>query len=193
MNFGELVSASRWQILEQIALSPASPIQLAEKIGTSVAYVSQQLKLLEAANIVIKNRTGFADKGKPRNVYAIARDVVTFSALMNGAPVQASIYPTAHQKIIIRIWLFADESLRQPLEKIYRALEDSISEIDGMYVKAGAKPVLYVVSNSPGIQTIIRGLNKKYAGVVRCEVVKSLDADSSFYFLFDSRKTGVQR
>jgi DNA-binding Lrp family transcriptional regulator len=54
------IAGSKWQILKILSKNPQTPKQLADKLGTTIANVSQQLKLLEAYGFLKKVR---ADKG----------------------------------------------------------------------------------------------------------------------------------
>lgn len=54
------IAGSKWQILKILSKNPQTPKQLAEKLGTTIANMSQQLKLLEAYGFLKKTRT---DKG----------------------------------------------------------------------------------------------------------------------------------
>ncbi|MGV8161771.1 MAG: helix-turn-helix domain-containing protein [Candidatus Nanoarchaeia archaeon] len=54
------IAGSKWQILKILSKNPQTPKQLAEKLGTTIANMSQQLKLLEAYGFLKKTR---ADKG----------------------------------------------------------------------------------------------------------------------------------
>jgi len=76
-----LLTGSRWQMLEHIASRPCSPNELATLTSTTVANVSSQLRLLEAAGIVFKTRTGAADAGKPRIHYRLRPNHVFISRL----------------------------------------------------------------------------------------------------------------
>ena len=58
MNYDSFLSTPRWEILQILAEKPSSPIEIAEKLGTTVSYASQQLTLLSAAGIVFKKKTG---------------------------------------------------------------------------------------------------------------------------------------
>jgi len=58
METDYLLSSARWDILKIISEKPSSPIQIAEKLNTTVSHVSQQLRLLEAAGLVTKKKTG---------------------------------------------------------------------------------------------------------------------------------------
>lgn len=54
------IAGSKWQILKILSKNPQTPKQLADKLGSTIANVSQQLKLLEAYGFLKKVR---ADKG----------------------------------------------------------------------------------------------------------------------------------
>jgi hypothetical protein len=59
-EFSDEIAGSKWQILKILSKSPQTPKQLAEKLGTTIANMSQQLKLLEAYGYLKKAR---ADRG----------------------------------------------------------------------------------------------------------------------------------
>ena len=69
MELDSFLASPRWEILKIISERPSSPIEIGEKTKTTVSFVSQQLKLLEAAQIVSKEKTGAFEKGKPRNLF----------------------------------------------------------------------------------------------------------------------------
>ncbi|MEM4259771.1 MAG: winged helix-turn-helix domain-containing protein [Candidatus Woesearchaeota archaeon] len=52
METEQLLTGARLVILNEIANSPKSASEIAKNIGTSIAYVDQQLKFLEAYNII---------------------------------------------------------------------------------------------------------------------------------------------
>lgn len=55
------LSGSKWMILKALTKEPLSPKQVAQKLGTTIANSSQQLKLLEAYGYVKKVKV---DRGK---------------------------------------------------------------------------------------------------------------------------------
>jgi predicted transcriptional regulator len=68
----EILSSNKWAIIEAIAEKHQSPTELSEKTGTSLSNITQQLKLLEAYEIVKKDKsTENKYAGKPRSVYSI--------------------------------------------------------------------------------------------------------------------------
>ena len=62
MVLEQLLTGSRWEILEQLAEAPKSTGELAKKLGTSAANISQQLKQLELGGIIKKERTKKTNK-----------------------------------------------------------------------------------------------------------------------------------
>lgn len=172
MEFGDFLSMAKWQILEIIARTPSSPVLISEKIGTSVAYVSQQLKLLEAAGIVKKKRTGKVDKGKPRLVYSITEDVIYFAALINGFPQKRQVKVNNHKKAIMKIWIIKNEKYHSFLEKLYWRLEHQFKEISGIYVDESQKKLkVFIVSESKKVSQIINSYQKETKNYLNIDII----------------------
>lgn len=165
MNYDMFFVSPRWTILEVIARKPSSPVEISQHIGTSVSYVSQQLKLLEVAGLVVKDRTGKADKGKPRLVYSIAKEVLQLTGMLKGMSVKKQIILDEHHKTILRIWALGDEKLHYLIEKLYWKLEDNLDEVKGVYFDASRKEVL-VVSDSRRVRGVVDGFDGLKARVV---------------------------
>jgi hypothetical protein len=68
-------SNSKWEILSELSKNPKSPLELADIFKTSVANISQQLRLMEAAGVIGKNKVSNFEKGKPRTQYYIKEDI----------------------------------------------------------------------------------------------------------------------
>ena len=75
MELDGLFTSTKWEILSLIAREPRNPLMLAEQLGTSIANVSQQLRLLEVAGLVRKEKVSNRERGKPRTVYSLAGDL----------------------------------------------------------------------------------------------------------------------
>jgi len=81
----EIFSNNKWTILKEIAKSEQTPTELTEKTGTSLSNIIQQLKLLEAYNIVKKERSQERNYGgKPKTVYSLNEEFVYAVMLKNG-------------------------------------------------------------------------------------------------------------
>ncbi len=76
MELESLFTSTKWEILSLIAKEPQNPLKLAEVLGTSIANVSQQLRLLEVAGLVKKKKVSNRERGKPRTMYSLVDDVV---------------------------------------------------------------------------------------------------------------------
>lgn len=152
MDYDTFFSSQRWTILEIIARAPRSPVEISQILGTSVSYVSQQLKLLEAAGLVAKERTGSAEKGKPRMLYSISREIAHVSLLTRGQPAKKHFILDDHHKIILNIWML-DSSFHKDIERLYWHLEAEISEIEGIFLDvASSRKELFILSSSKNVK-----------------------------------------
>jgi len=155
-------SSPRWKILEIIAKKPSSPIEIADEMGTSVSYISQQLKLLEAASFVIKSRTGASDKGQPRTIFSIKEEVVYFAALIKDFPDKRLLHLNNHNKTILKMWLVDDSDLSYALEKLYWKIEDKIDSVYGIYVQRLAnKNKIIIVSDNKSLKNTLDSFSKE--------------------------------
>jgi predicted transcriptional regulator len=80
----ELFTNSKWLLIKEISDQHQSPTELAEKTNTSLSNVIQQLKLLEAYNIVRKEKSLERNTGKPRTIYSINDEFVYGIMLRDG-------------------------------------------------------------------------------------------------------------
>ena len=188
MELDSLIGSGRWNILEILAVKPSSPIELSSKLKTSTAYISQQLKLLEAAGLIRKEKTGRAEKNQPRNIYHISREFLSLTLLATGNPKRKSIAVNEHQKITLNIWLLEDERLHYILQKAFWEIEEELDEIKGMLIdNSKPKKVLYVISDSKKVSSNAYGCLKAHSSLIECQVVSSSAKKdfSNFYVIYD--------
>ncbi len=161
MDFDSFFSSSRWKILEVLSKKPSSPLEISQQLNTSVAYVSQQLKLLQAANLVITEKTGSVEKGKPRTVFSLSGELLYLTALLKKSPFKKIIYLTDHHKLTLRIWMLDDSDLHYYIEKLYWMLEDEIKDVDGLLIDNSLKkPLVIVISDSKKLKPKINYFQK---------------------------------
>ena len=188
MDFDLFLTSPRWEILKIIAENPSSPVELAEILNTTVSYMSQQLKLLDAAGLVSKQRTGAAEKGKPRTIFSVSKELVYLTALTTGLTDKKLIYVTGHHKTILKIWLLKNPNCHYYVEKLYWKLEDELDEIEGIFVEDGEKPNVIVVSNSKKLQTKIDVVLRKSDGKIDCNLISKAQIkkfDNNLLSLYD--------
>ncbi len=176
MDFDLFFSSPRWRVLEILAKKPSSPVEISQKINTSVAYVSQQLKLLEAANLITKKRTGFSEKGRPRIIFSLSREILQLNVLMNKLPARKIIQLTDYHKLVLRIWLLEDLDLHYYLEKFYWKIEDDLNDVKGIFVDISLpKPKILVVSDFKKLKFKIDLFLKEIDGKIDISFVHNLD------------------
>jgi predicted transcriptional regulator len=174
MNYESFLGEKRWEILEMIAGSPSSPIEISEKLGTTVSYVSQQLKLLEVSGFLKKEKTGLAEKGKPRNVYSINTDYFSYTFLDRNHAIKKQIELDDHKKIVLNIWAMGD-SRGELFEKFILELDSSLKDIDGLFLKRGTKEKLIVFSGEKEIDKKVGRALKSASLDIDLEVISEFD------------------
>ncbi len=174
------LGSPRWAILEIIARKPSSPVEISQNVNTSVSYVSQQLKLLEAAGLVTKERTGSADKGKPRLVYSISREILQLNGLLKGTPVKKHVSLDLHKKITLRIWSLENELLHYPIEKLCWNIVADLEEIRGIFFDLSKNEVL-VVSDSKKVKSEIEKIRDLKIKFVSEDDLKKFENLHSIY------------
>ncbi len=80
----DIFNNNRWAILKELSKGEQSATDLAETLKTSVSNITQQLKLLEAYNIIIKRKSDEKAVGKPKTIYKIKDEFVYAAMLKNG-------------------------------------------------------------------------------------------------------------
>ena len=173
-----LFTDTRWYILKCLSEEPASPTQIAKKLNTTIANVSQQLRLLEALDLVKKERIRNRDKGKPRMLFSLARDMALLVPTAKDFA-QRTLIPLAdHQKHILRIWLSPVPEIHYAIEKLWWKLEEHLDSILAIAIVAGAKRVYTVSENKSLAKFTSKGV--EHLVISR----KELDSLPSPYFIY---------
>ncbi len=172
MDSNLLLSESRWKILEILATNPSSPLEISQKVKTSTAYVSQQLKLLEAANLIVKKKTGMAEKGQPRSVYTIVQEILYLTALVKDKPVKKMIYLSDHHRLILKIWLLENSESHYYIEKLYWRIEEDLNDIKSILINSlKLKPSILIVSDSKILKLKINSFLKEINHWLECSII----------------------
>lgn len=141
-----LYTSSKWDILKALELGSKSPVDLAKEANTSLANVSQQLRLLELAGIIKSERIPNRDKGQPRIMYSLSGNnsylLITSPDFVN----KKSIVLQQHQKELIKILFCEDSSLQYYMEKFYWNNEEKFS---------GLKILAFDYSDSQNIKVLV--------------------------------------
>ena len=165
MDFDLFLTSPRWDILKIICEKPSSPVEIAEILNTTVSYVSQQLKLLDAANLLTKEKTGAFEKGKPRTLFSLTKELAYISILSKNMSVKKLVPITDYHKIILKIWQLNDPSFHYFFEKLFWKIEEDLDEVQAMFIdnSVGQNPKLLVVSESKILKLKLENYTKKFS------------------------------
>ncbi len=170
MELDSFLASPRWEILKIISEKPSSPIEIAEKTKTTVSFISQQLKLLEAAQIVSKEKTGAFEKGKPRNLFSISKDICYSILLTNGFGEKKNLDLEDYQKSIFKIWLLENKSSQFFLEEFIYKVKDNFKSIYAIFAdikKSNSSLIIFLEDKK--IQQTIENISKKQENSVKLE------------------------
>jgi len=144
MEHETLFTATKWDILKQLEHGPQSPLELTKKLQSSLANVSQQLRLLEMAGLVTSKRISNRDKDKPRILYTLTGNLSYLIATTNNFVDKKILSLSDRNKVILKIWFLEDPAVRYALEKTFWTIEQHLEKIEKIAyagIKNGA-PVL---------------------------------------------------
>jgi len=105
MEVETLLTGSKWEIIELLAKEKLSPIELAKKLNTTVANISGQLRLLQTAGLVKKEKTGSAGAGKPRTLFSLSDDYGFITVFSKDFAKKKLLKLTKEQKEQLKRWL----------------------------------------------------------------------------------------
>lgn len=149
MDIATLFTSSKWDILQLLAQEKLSPLELSKKLNTSIANISQQMRLLEFAGLVKKERVSQRDAGKPRMLYFLADDFGHICIAANHHAEKKLLKLTTHQKILILTWMIEDSRLHQTIEKAIAKIEPAIEQVKAILIDTKTDPcVMYIVTDS---------------------------------------------
>lgn len=139
MDQETLYTASKWDILEILGKGPKSPIQLAKLANTSVANVSQQLRMLEMAGIVKSVRLPNREKNQPRLLYSIVRQSAYLIALGPGYANKGYLQLDAYRNALMRTWFLEDKDVQVATEQALAELKDHMKKVDAIVLDTKAR------------------------------------------------------
>ena len=174
MDYDSFLASPRWEILKIIAEKPSSPVEIAKELNTTVSYVSQQLKLLDAAGLVIKKRTGASQRGKPRMLFSISEDLAYITILSKNFTNKKKLNLLQHHKIILNIWMLKKSDFHYYIEKFFWKIEEELESIKKIIINENdiLAKIILVIDNKK-TRTKIQGISKKKKKKLEFEIISS--------------------
>jgi DNA-binding HxlR family transcriptional regulator len=154
MELELMFAEQKWNILKCLSEGKYSPLQLAEKLNTTMANISQQLRLLEAANLVKKEKIKNRDKGKPRTLFSLNEDVAYLIPAMHNFANKKLLRVNDYHKMVLKIWFLENPELHPHIEKLYWKIEPYLSQIRAIVVKQSSRELFIITDKSAEIERI---------------------------------------
>jgi len=104
-GFSILILGGPGSSIEILAKQPSSPTELAKKLNTTVANVSQQLRLLQTAGLTKRKRISQLKPGKPRTQFSLSDDYALIIIISPDFAKKKLIRLTSEQKKAVKKWL----------------------------------------------------------------------------------------
>jgi|FLOH01.1.fsa_nt_gi DNA-binding transcriptional ArsR family regulator len=125
MDYGAILTNSKWSLIKELAKQIQTPTDLAEKTNTSIANVTQQLKLLEAYGLVKKEKTINNNlPGKPKTNYSIGKEIIFLTYISEGTAEKIELKLDPLQKSILNLWLYLKKEDAYTIEKYFAINEE---------------------------------------------------------------------
>ena len=134
MELETMFTEQKWNILKSLSEGKFSPLQLAQGSNTTIANISQQLRLLEAAELVKKEKIQNREKGKPRTLFSLSHDYAYLVSTMKDFAKKRLLELSDYHKIILRILFLKNTELHYYLLKFYWKIEDYLDQIQMIIV-----------------------------------------------------------
>lgn len=128
-----LFTATKWDILKALETGEKSPFQLSIECKTSIANISQQLRMLELANLVTVRRIPNRDKGQPRVGYSLKANNSYIIACTPGFVQKTPLELSKTQRATMKIWLSTDPSRHYFIEKAFWGIQSFLAETSEIY------------------------------------------------------------
>lgn len=173
MELDSFLASPRWDILKIIIDKPSAPMDISEQLGTTTSFVSQQLKLLEAAGIVKKQKTGAFEKGKPRSLFSISEESVYLIPLAKNISEKKLLPLSKEHKIILNIWYIEDNKLQIILQKFIWQIQPYLDKIEAISVYTKSTPKIYIISQDSTLTHQINEVQKKIENKIVFQVITS--------------------
>ncbi len=191
MDTESLLSGSKWNVIELIAKEELSPLQIAEKIGTSVANISQQLKLLELVGVVTSRKIPNREKGKPRTLYTLSADYVYIIVMLRGFAAKRLIKATSIHSAISRIFSIQQQDLHYPLLKLFWTLEPFLEDISAIAYDFASSTAFVVGNSKIKLKPSYSFTHKNQSFTIKAKLVSKLPSVENLILIYAGNKEEV--
>lgn len=151
MELESLFTGSKWDIIKELAKEPRTPLELSSILSTSSPNISQQLRLLELAELIKKVRIKGTVKGRPETRYSLTRNFSYLICINNNMTDKKILEMKDFHSVILNVWFLQNHEMHYYLEKFFWLHEDIFksSEFIGFIGQSEGEIELMVISKNP--------------------------------------------
>jgi len=102
MDVETLLTGTKWEIIELLSKEKLSPSELGKELNTTIANISQQLRLLQTAGLIKKEKTGYGKPGKPRVLFSLSDDYALILVFSKGFAEKKLVRVSNKQKEMLK-------------------------------------------------------------------------------------------
>ena len=154
MEIESLFSSTRWEILKILSSVRLSPIELALKMKTTSANISQQLRLLELAGLVKSEKTSNRDKGKPRVIYSLVGNSSFIILTLPNFAEKKQLPLTEYNTFLLKTLFIENTEYHHVLIELYFKLRDILSNIKLIAFNQKDYSVIIVADNPKTVEAL---------------------------------------
>ncbi|USN45190.1 MAG: helix-turn-helix transcriptional regulator [Candidatus Woesearchaeota archaeon] len=122
-------SKTTFELLKQIASNTQTAGELAKKMKTSLANISQQTKLLEAQDLIKKTAKKTQKPGKPATMISLKKESTTIQIIAQKFVEQKQFNLTFEKKLLISLWMLLTQENAHAIAKLFFQQEDLFENI----------------------------------------------------------------
>lgn len=185
-----LFTASKWEILKLLENGSLSPIELSSLSRTSVANVSQQLRLLEMAGLVTSERVPNREKGQPRVLYSIAGNSCYVISTANSFVDKKLHSMSFYNKIILRVWFHPQEADHYFIEKGFWQIDHLLPKLDALAVGVTKDAITFYLMTEqvlPALSSVTFSDVEENTRKIRYVTIKEHEVPQDLYTLYDPK------
>lgn len=168
MEYDALLTDSKWNIIKELSKENQTPTDMAKKTNTSVANISQQLRLLEAYNLVKKEKKiNNKEPGKPKTLFSLDKELRYITLISKELTERKELDLDFLQKAILNLWMTQKKENLYFLEKFLITNEEVVKKCQAIgIVKSDEKSIDLLL-----ITERIEEIRDKYSN----QVIENLD------------------
>ncbi|NOZ80369.1 MAG: hypothetical protein GXP63_01740 [DPANN group archaeon] len=181
MELETLFTTSKWEILGKISQRPASPLQLSAQLSTTIANISQQIRLLDVAGLLDKKKISTRESGKPRTLFSV-KDDFSYLILVSAEGAKKGLIKVSRSKrLIMNAWLSKEQETESIAYRVHEQLADQLGSVSAVVHHRKKRELIIVSDSQKELARDIERLRKSVSGLT--QKVRTMDTKEFVSYL----------